>query len=166
MTLTALAQLFKDTLGRETPQLRALTESQAAERPKAEGWSRKEELGHLLDSAVNNHVRLVRASLDGRYQGPGYEQDGWVRAHGYHEIPWANLVDMWEKHNALLLEVTQRIAPDRLGAPCEIGANAAVTLGFVIEDYVLHMQHHLDHLLGRPKVTAYPSATQPAVQPD
>ncbi len=61
----------------------------------ADSWSRKEELGHLIDSAVNNHVRFAAASLQTEFSGPTYEQDGWVRVHGYHEMPWLSLLDSW-----------------------------------------------------------------------
>lgn len=47
------------------------------------GWSRKEILGHLIDSALNNHQRFVRAALESRYEGPAYAQTGWVNMHGY-----------------------------------------------------------------------------------
>ncbi len=154
----ALAWQLETVLTREAPQLRALPEPQALERPMADGWSRKEELGHLIDSAVNNHVRFVAAALQDHYDGPSYQQDGWVRAHGYHDMPMATLVDLWEAHNTLLTAVIQNIPGAKLAVPCRIGGGAAATLGFIIEDYIIHMQHHLDHLLGREKVTPYPPA--------
>ena len=126
------------------------------ERPNTTGWSRKEELGHLIDSAVNNHVRFVAASLQEEFAGPSYAQDGWVAAHGYHEIPLATLIDFWESQNTLLVAVVQGIPEHKLAVPCRVGNEASATLGFLIEDYIVHMQHHLDHLLGREKVTAYP----------
>lgn len=107
---------------------------------------------------MNNHVRFVRASLEGENSGPGYDQDGWVRAHGYHEIPWLSLLDTWRHHNELLVRLVKRIPEERLTAPCRIGSAAPVTLQFLIEDYILHMQHHLDHILGREKPTQYPGA--------
>ena len=165
-TPQSLAQSLKETTEREAPLLGAMTEAKAAERPTATSWSRKEELGHLLDSAVNNHVRFVRASLEEEFQGAGYEQDGWVRAHGYHDLPWATLVDLWQRHNELLCEVVKRIAPAKLATPCKIGGNSPVTLGFLIEDYILHMQHHLDHVLGRAQITSYPSSKLAGKQPD
>ena len=140
--------------------LSALTAEQAAEHPQDAGWSRKEEVGHLIDSAVNNHIRFARASLDGEYSGPGYDQDAWVAAHGYHELPWPSLLDTWRYHNSLLVELVKRIPEDRLAAPCVIGGASPVTLRFVIEDYLLHMQHHLDHILSREKITQYPGAAR------
>ena len=81
-----------------------------------------------------------------------------MRAHGYHELPWLSLLDTWRQHNELLARLVKRIPEERLAASCRIGSDDPVTLRFLIEDYVLHMQHHLDHILGREKVTQYPGA--------
>ena len=152
----ALAWQLETVLTREAAQLRATPEISAQEKPKPEGWSDKEELGHLIDSAVNNHVRFVAASLQEQFEGPSYNQDGWVSAHGYHDMSFATITDLWEAHNTLLTAVIQRMSDDKLALKCSIGGGEPVTLGFLIEDYIIHMQHHLDHLLGREKVTPYP----------
>ena len=102
--------------------------------------------------------RFTAASLQNDYSGPTYEQDGWVRAHGYHEMPWLSILDSWRQHNELLLHLVKRIPEERLPVACRIGSADPVTLQFLIEDYVLHMQHHLDHILTREKVTRYPGA--------
>jgi len=155
----SLAKNLEQVLAYEYVNLRVLTNEQAAVRPSgADSWSRKEELGHLIDSAVNNHVRFAAASLQSEFNGPTYEQDGWVRAHGYHEMPWLSILDSWRQHNELLLRLVKRIPEERLSVPCRIGSADAVTLRFLIEDYVLHMQHHLDHILSREKMTQYPGA--------
>ena len=154
-----LAPPLEKVLAFEYVNLRVLSDEQAAVRPAgADSWSRKEELGHLIDSAVNNHVRFVRASLEPEFTGQGYDQDGWVRAHGYHELPWITLLEMWRQHNELLVRVVKRIPEARLATVCHMGDAAPVTLGFLIDDYVLHMQHHLDHILAREKLTQYPGA--------
>ena len=155
----SLTQMLQSAVARESANLRRITEAQALERPPKPGaWSRKEELGHLIDSAANNHLRFVRGSFEQEFRGPGYSQDDWVRAHGYHELPWPALLDFWESYNRLLVEVVRRIPAERLETKCFIGSGQMVTLGFVIEDYVLHMQHHIDHILRREKITAYPGA--------
>jgi hypothetical protein len=155
----SLAKSLEQVLSYEYVNLRVLNNDQAAVRPSgADSWSRKEELGHLIDSAVNNHVRFAAASLQAEFSGPTYEQDGWVRAHGYHEMPWLSLLDSWRQHNELLLRLVKRIPEERLTVPCRIDSAEPVTLRFLIEDYVLHMQHHLDHILSREKLTQYPGA--------
>jgi hypothetical protein len=150
----------------EFVNLSALGEKQASARPADAGsWSRKQELGHPIDSAVNNieqrqgaHIRFAKASLEREYTGPAYDQDGWVRTHGYNEPPWLSLIDAWRQHDAPLVQVVRRIRDERLAAPCVIAGASPVTPGFLIEDYIPHMQHHLDHILGRAKITHSPGA--------
>jgi DinB superfamily len=157
-----LSALLQQTIDRELPHLRAVEES-TAEIPPAgpSSWSPKEELGHLIDSAANNHMRFVRAALDGFYRGPGYAQNDWVRIHGYRQMPWETLVSTWYLYNSLLAGLVANIPENKLDADCFIAsAELPDTLGFVIHDYVLHMQHHIDHLLKRQSITEYPSAAR------
>jgi hypothetical protein len=113
------------------------------------GWTRKQVLGHMLDSAANNHQRFVRASLDGEYSGPSYHQQGWVDAHGYTERSWATLLDWWTTYHDILRAVVVRIPEERMTAMCRVGSDEPVTLRFLIEDYIAHQQHHLRQLQAR-----------------
>jgi hypothetical protein len=149
-----LSLLLRQTIERELPNLRAIS-GERVTRPGS--WSRKQEMGHLIDSAANNHMRFVLASVDGEFRGSGYAQDKWVEAHGYDDLAWQPLVDLWYQYNALLAHLIDRIPEKHLENRCVIGWGV-VNLGFVIEDYVLHMQHHLDHVLSRDPITQYPAA--------
>ncbi|MBK5291734.1 MAG: DinB family protein [Acidobacteriia bacterium] len=150
--------ILSQTVESELPLLRALSEAQTSTHPEPGKWSKKEELGHLIDSAANNHLRFVRAALDGEYEGPGYDPDGWVALHGYQEMPVETIIGLWHHYNRLLDRLVDRIEPSRLEAPCVVREGDAVTLGFLIDDYVLHMRHHLDHVLDRETITPYPRA--------
>ena len=154
-----LAATLARTLADELPDLRAIRDGPATavpNRPSGVGWSQREELGHLIDSAVNNHARIVRAVLEPEFEGPTYDQDGWISVHRYREIPWMELVDVWHAHNRILTPLIACISETTLAKPCRIGGGAPVTLGFLIDDYVLHMRHHLDQVLRRGVVTKYP----------
>jgi len=154
-----LAQLLRDTVERELPLLAQLSEEAAGIQPNgSDSWSPKQELGHLIDSAANNHLRFVNATLQPSYSGPGYAQNGWVELHGYQEKSWFETVGFWHSYNLFLTDLIERIPENKLDTVCMIGSYEPATLGFVIEDYVLHMQHHIDHLMQRPAVTKYPSA--------
>lgn len=151
-----LAHLIRRTVDAELPHLRALADQDALH-PRAPGkWCPKEELGHLIDSASNNHQRFVRAGLGPEFRGPSYAPDDWVRIHGYRDMPWQTLVVFWHEYNVLLAELAARIPEASFQNPCFIADYAPNTLAFVIEDYVVHMQHHIDLLLRRPVITAYP----------
>ena len=152
-----LSQLLKRTIDAELPNLRAIPESDAGVKTTA-AWSRKEELGHLIDSASNNHLRFVRSALEPEFHGPSYDQNGSVTLHGYQDLGWSDLLEFWRQYNTLLTQVIARIPEDKLNTPCRVGDGQPVTLQFLIIDYVAHMQHHLDHILRRPKITPYPGA--------
>jgi hypothetical protein len=111
------------------------------------GWTRKQIVGHLLDSATNNRQRFVRAATQGKYKGPRYEQDAWVAMHGYDSQPWATLLGWWEAEHEILMAVVDHIPEEKLEASCVVGPEAPVTLRFLIEDYVAHQRWHLKQLM-------------------
>ncbi|HTZ89226.1 MAG TPA: DinB family protein [Alloacidobacterium sp.] len=114
---------------------------------RAGGWTRRQVLGHMIDSAANNHQRFVRAALDGSYTGPFYAQEGWVIAHGYNEMPWLTLLAWWQMYHEILKVVVERIPAEKLDAECHVGDDKPVTLQFLIEDYIAHQKHHLAQIL-------------------
>jgi hypothetical protein len=153
-----LSQRLAQTIERELPNLRALTSEQASLSRGPGKWSPKEELGHLIDSAANNHARFVRGALESPFRGPGYRQDEWVKVTRYRTMPWNAIVDFWFAYNSFLTRLIDGIAEMHLETQCFIGANEPVSLGFLIDDYILHIQHHIDQLLRRDVVTQYPRA--------
>jgi hypothetical protein len=127
-------------------KLRQVTEVESAKPVLKGGWSRKQVIGHLIDSASNNHQRFVRASLQGSLEFPGYDQDGCVRVQAVQDAPWALLVTLWTNYNLYLAHVIAHLPADKLGAQCRIGENEPVTLKFLADDYLRHLLHHLDQI--------------------
>jgi DinB superfamily len=107
------------------------------------GWSRKQVIGHLIDSASNNHQRFVRAALQGSVEFPGYDQDGCVRVQDVQSAPWPLLVTLWANYNLYLSHVIAHFPVPKLEAPCRIGENQPVTMTFLAQDYLTHLLHHL-----------------------
>ena len=128
-------------------QFAQLNDAETSAPLAADKWSRKQLLGHLIDSAANNHQRFIRAQLDGPHAFPGYEQEVWVERNGYTEATWSDLVALWQAYNRHLLRVIARIPQDKLDVTCTVGDNPPMTLGFIAEDYVRHLKHHLQQLL-------------------
>jgi hypothetical protein len=143
---TETAVHFRSDLAGIRQALLSVNPSLAAVPWRAGGWSRKQILGHLLDSAANNRQRFVRAALDGSYNGPGYAQDSWVDLHGYAEQSWETLLRWWQAEHEILVELVDRIPEERLAASCVIAGGDPVTLQFVIDDYVAHQKHHLEQI--------------------
>ena len=135
------------TIESELPKLRAMTE-ETASAPRAPGkWSAKQVMGHLIDSAFNNHQRFVRAQLSSSLSFPGYTQDSWVTAQAYQDRSWADILRVWVEVNGHLAHVISRTSRGALVTPCSIGEGAPVTLRFVMEDYLRHLHHHLAQVL-------------------
>ena len=141
-----LGHQFQQRLATASARLERVSEKQAAQPTQESGWSVKEVAGHLIDSAINNHYRFVRAALDGSYQGPPYSQEAWVSLHGYAGLPWTEVLRLWRAHNDLLARTVQRIPQDRLAASCRIGDEESVSLEFLITDYLDHLEHHLNQI--------------------
>lgn len=120
-----------------------------ASRPSEPGhWSKKEILGHLIDSAANNHQRFVRAQLAPAYDGPTYQQEQWVAAQAYASESWPDLVNLWLLYNRHLLHIIRNLPEASGPTPCVIAADAPVPLSEVVSSYVDHLEHHLGQILG------------------
>jgi DinB family protein len=144
----AIAGRLRAVIDRALPRLRALKEPEVSRKPAPGKWCHKEILGHLIDSASNNHQRFVRAQLAPEFRGPGYEQDAWVSRQDYAAADWGLVVDLWSSYNRHLTHVMSRVLPASLATPCSIKDGAPVTLQFVLEDYIAHLEHHLAQILG------------------
>jgi hypothetical protein len=147
--MNSFSRRLQAAVAEEEPRLRAISDQFAGDRPEdGQRWSKKQELGHLIDSVVNNRIRFIRAALEGQYSGPSYDGRGWVDLGGYAEMFWTDLIDLWKTSNRALAIVLDRIPPDRMTAECRIGDADAVTLEYLVDDYISHMQLHLDHITG------------------
>ena len=145
---------FRQTVDRAAAQLLLISEEQSAV-ARAEGkWSPKEIVGHLIDSAANNHQRFVRAQFTDDLVFPGYQQDDWVRVQRYNDEAWSQLVQLWRHYNLHLLHLMSNVPEQTLTKPRTrhnlhqlawrtVSESETVTLEYFIRDYIQHLQHHL-----------------------
>ena len=119
------------------------SEAESEQRPSPERWTRKEVVGHLIDSASNNHQRFVRAQQTTSLSFPPYEQNHWVASQHYNERSWNDLVALWHAYNSHLAHVIANIDDRHLATQCVIESSNPVTLEFLAADYVAHLRHHL-----------------------
>lgn len=151
---------FRETITGATARLREIPEAESRHHNKDTDWSPIEILGHLIDSAANNHQRFVRAQFTEDLEFSGYEQDQWVSAQRYQDESWLDVIQLWSSYNLHLLHTASVIPADELTKPRtrhsldQIAFNPvkrqeAATLEYLIRDYVDHLVHHLDQIENR-----------------
>lgn len=151
---------LESTVDEAAVALVSLPESVVTWRPTPTAWSAKEIIGHLIDSATNNHQRFVRAGSQPHLVFLGYAQDEWVRVQAYDRAPWHELLSLWRSYNRHLARVMAAVPREVRSRPHahhnlhEIGwqsfsADAPATLDDLMADYVAHLQHHLAQIHGR-----------------
>jgi DinB superfamily len=150
---------LETTVDRAVPSLLAIPEPESRRRPAPGKWSPSEIVGHLIDSASNNHRRFVVARWQEDLVFEGYRQDGWVEAQEYDRAPWSELVTFWAAFNRHLARVMAAVPADvrtrehrrhnlHEVAWRTVPASAPATLDYFMADYVAHLQHHLRQILG------------------
>lgn len=153
------ARRLSDALDRAEPMLRAIPELDAACHPAPGKWSPKQVIGHLIDSAANNHQRFVRAALQDGLVFPGYAQDAWVDLQRYDAAPWPALLALWLAYNRHIATVMAAVPAEvrlRVRAKHNLDEIATyapktpeqATLDYFMLDYVDHLEMHLRQILG------------------
>ena len=117
-------------------------------RPSAQAWSTKEIIGHLIDSASNNHQRFIRLQLTERLIFPDYGQDNihWVRIQGYQDRPWTQLLELWRHFNKQLAFIMRSVDPICLSHVWQVDPKTSYTLFDLMTDYLRHLEDHLDQI--------------------
>src|ERR1700676_684523 len=137
-----LSTRLNDLIVRTERDFGGISETAASAAAIQGGWSRKEILGHLIDSASNNHQRFVRAQLQDELRWPSYDQSGCVRVQRYQDARWIDLVGFWAAYNRFLAHVLAAVPEQKRGTPCWIGAYPVMTLEELAADYLTHLEHH------------------------
>ena len=159
MTEPRCATRLRAVIDESEPLLLAIRDSETGRRPGPGMWSPREIIGHLIDSASNNHQRFVRAAWQEDLIFPGYEQDGWVELQNYQETPWKEIVGLWAAFNRHIARVMAAIPEAErvrsrprhnlhLIAWRAVPESESTTLDYFMNDYVGHLEHHLSQVLG------------------
>lgn len=167
MSSSSYADELRCTVVQAATVLRRASAETAAQPGRPGKWSAKQIIGHLIDSASNNHQRFIRAQDRDDLCFDGYDQEAWVERQHYQDAPWPELIDLWESFNLHLARVMEQVPDevrfaertrhnlDRL-AWRAVPADRPATLDYFMRDYVEHLKHHLRQIepsLG-PLVTA------------
>lgn len=152
-TITNALDRLREHIAHVPERVKALPESELTQQTPGK-WSRKEILGHLIDSAINNLKRFTDVqtqTADGPYRIQGYDQDKLVAINRYHALPLPHLLALWGSLNTQIVYVAEAVPAETLARPVEFGQtdndDPGLTLGWLIEDYVAHLEHHLRTLL-------------------
>lgn len=137
-----LSERLEAVLREAMPWLLTISEAESSV-PEREGkWSGKQVIGHLTDSAVNNLGRIMRMQIEAGPSLPGYEQMEWVSLQHYTEREWSQVLALWFALNEHVAWTIEHVEKARL-ANRGVVEGEPLTLGFLIADYVAHMEHHL-----------------------
>jgi hypothetical protein len=141
------ARWLRSEIPRLRSQMELMASGQLVERSRPEKWSRQEILGHLIDSAVNNYHRFVRAQHGEAADFPTYRQDDWVAAQHYNERDWLELVELWSALNNHLAHIIEHMPESAKDTPVNFNEDKPARLEYVVTDYLEHMRHHLAQIL-------------------
>lgn len=145
--MKAVADNLRQTLQEVLPTLRAISDEEASIKPQPEKWSKKEIIGHLIDSASNNQQKFVRTMAHPHVDFAGYAQDFWVAEQYYNNRNWEELITLWYAYNLHIAHIIESVNVDYLENTVSIAGNEPFTLAFIMEDYVEHLKHHLKAIL-------------------
>lgn len=150
---------FRQTIEDASARLLRIGEADSALRAAPDKWSPKETLGHLIDSATNNHRRFVLAQLKDGLDFEGYAQEDWVSVQCYQDAPWPQLVGLWRHYNLHLAHIMAHTPEEKLRRQHRLHTlnriawelverEQPATLEYLMRDYVGHLKHHLRQILG------------------
>jgi hypothetical protein len=145
-----VAAELRRTIDGALPRLLAISGSEAETAPAPGKWSPQQVIGHLIDSASNNHQRFVRAQEGPTLVFPAYAQEHWVRCQRYEQGAWDQLINLWHAYNHHMAHVIEHIPEAQRDVQCLIGTYPPATLGFLAHDYVVHLRHHLQQIHALP----------------
>ena len=143
-----LATDIEVTVKEACQRLKSLPNEIILTRPNPDDWSVKEIVGHLIDSASNNHQRFVRLQVADGLILPDYSQDNdaWVLIQGYQDSPWDDLLDLWRYFNLHLSHVIRRVDEKCIDHRWVIDEDTTITLGGLMIDYLRHLNDHLQQI--------------------
>jgi DinB superfamily len=142
-----VAQNIRTIIDQTLPLLRAIPMSRIAEKPNPAKWSKKEIIGHLIDSACNNQQKFIRTMAQPHLDFVGYEQNHWVASQNYQQVNWHNLLDFWTNYNYHIAHIIEHVNPSVLNNTISINGTGPFSLGFIMSDYAQHLTHHLKQVL-------------------
>lgn len=130
-------------------KISSISEKEFSAKPLPNKWSKKEVLGHLIDSAQNNMRRFICGQYESTPPHIIYEQDFWVSANAYGQAKSEHVIQLWQLINNRLSDVLNAMPAANYTKECNTGRTSEQlhSLEWLAEDYVKHMKHHLNQII-------------------
>jgi hypothetical protein len=145
--MKSTANHLREILNQVLIPLRNISDEAASLKSRPGKWSKKEILGHLIDSACNNHQKFVRTMEQPHLEFVGYAQNHWVSAQNYQQTDWLALIAFWEMYNLHVAHVIDNVSETVLQNTIMIEGVGPFTLEFIMKDYAEHLKHHLHQIV-------------------
>jgi DinB superfamily len=142
-----IATELKAVVNEYATRMSELQESEWTAKTNSAKWSKKEVLGHLIDSALNNQRRFVVTQYV-QNQNIVYDQDQWVALQDYQNADTLNLIQLWRLLNLQIARILEMMPEPVWDNPCDTGKNGPEfhSLEWLASDYIPHMRHHLGQI--------------------
>lgn len=145
---------FRQLIHDSYNQLAQISSEKAAQKPAPDKWSPIEIMGHLIDSANNNHRRFTKAQWQDSMIFTGYAQAEWVTAQNYQTADWQLILDLWKSYNLHICQLMENTPEEKLNrkvyehnlhqiAMVTVPADQPTSLAYFMKDYIYHIEHHL-----------------------
>lgn len=141
-----------------TQKLKQFSEQELVEKPMPHKWSKKEVIGHLIDSGQNNLRRFITGQYETLPPKIVYNQDFWVTANNYQEMNGQDVIHLWQLINKQITNVLSSMQPDQFEKTCNTSKDGTElrSLEWLAQDYVKHMKHHLNQVIAKSFDIVYP----------
>jgi len=130
-------------------RISAISDQELSVKPLPNKWSKKEVLGHLIDSAQNNLRRFVCGQYESTPPKIVYDQDYWVKANNYQQTNGTEVIAMWKLINNQIATILETMPASSYPKECDTGKNSVTlhSLEWLADDYVKHLKHHLNQII-------------------
>ncbi len=140
---------LNDIVTEYSERISRISDKDLSSKPLPNKWSKKEVLGHLIDSGQNNLRRFISGQYESTPPKIFYDQDFWVRANDYQHRPATDVIELWTLVNEQICAVLATMPQGNYSKTADVGKQDSklLTLQFLAEDYVSHMKHHLNQII-------------------
>ncbi|MDX8571309.1 DinB family protein [Elizabethkingia sp. HX QKY] len=137
-------QILRTIIDTELKRFETISEDEWSYKASPEKWSRKEIIGHLCDSGFTNIRRFVVTQYK-ENENIVYDQDEWVKAQNYQNIPTAEVINLWKSLNYQIVYIVENMPDEALQRTSDTSKATPeiLTLEVLIKGYIDHLHHHL-----------------------